>query len=244
MEIGEFLSRWCVWLLSVSFPICEKTLTWILMFHLYQRCFSKLAVLVFYSADKKKKKWPSVPNGCVGLDVLFGCCLSGEKQTHTICLSKQFWHNWKTLQKIQTTFCQRFSRHEHKFMPRWYLVYEDEDEEKENLFMWLFVEQWLLMGVNWFTETDLIWNFRMLTATPAATSLQKVTWMLFRCLCRKKNIRIRKFYWNWKKFKKQNCFFGHVCLGGNKVFELWNLSETNQYKNKNSLWSVNNSFDF
>lgn len=60
----------------------------------------------------------------------------------------------------------------------------------------------------------------------------------------KKTLGSENFSGIKKKFKNQNCFFGHVCLGGNKVFEIWNLSETNQYKNKNSLWSVNNSFDF
>lgn len=104
MEIGEFLSRWCVWLLSVSFPICEKTLTWILMFHLYQRCFSKLAVLVFYSADKKKKSDRQCRMAVLVLMCyLAAVCQVKNRHTQSVCQN-----SFGTTEKHFKRYRQRF----------------------------------------------------------------------------------------------------------------------------------------
>lgn len=129
------------------------------------------------------------------------------------------------LSKVQQTWAQ--------FMPRWYLINKDEDEEKENFFNVVICGAVAAYGcelIHW-DRFDL--KFQDVDSNTCSTFPTKKSHEC--CLelsVGRKTLGSENFSGIKKEFKKQNYFFGHVCLSGNKVLEIWNLSETNKYKNK------------
>lgn len=73
------------------------------MFHLYQRCFSKLAVLVFYSADKKKSDRQCRMAVLVLMCYLAAVCQVKNRHTQSVCQN-----SFGTTEKHFKRYRQRF----------------------------------------------------------------------------------------------------------------------------------------
>lgn len=116
------------------------------------------------------------------------------------------------LSKVQQTWAQ--------FMPRWYLINKDEDQEKENFFNVVICGAVAACGcelIHW-DRFDL--KFQDVDSNTCSTFPTKKSHEC--CLelsVGRKTLGSENFSGIKKEFKKQNYFFGHVCLSGNKVLE-------------------------
>lgn len=239
MEIGEFLSRWCVWLLSVSFPICEKTLTWILMFHLYQRCFSKLAVLVFYSADKKKKKVTvSAEWLCWSWCVIWLLFVRWKTDTHNLFVKTVLAQLKNTskdtdnvLSKVQQTRAQIYAQMVPRIQGR-----GRGEREPFHVVICGAVAAYGCELIHWhrfdlkFQDVDGYTCSTFPTKKPHECCLDVSVG--------RKTLGSENFSGIEKKIKKQNCFFGHVCLGGNKVWATWAKQTNTRTKTLCGQWTT------
>lgn len=163
-----------------------------LAFHLYQRCFSKLAVLVFYSADKKKSDRQCRMAVLVLMCYLAAVCQVKNRHTQSVC-KNSFGTTEKHFKRHRQRFVKGSADMSTNLCPdgTWYTRTRTRRKRTFSCgYLWSSGCLWV-----WTDSLRQIWSkisgcWRLhLQHLP----YKKVTWMLFRCLCRRKNIRIRQF---------------------------------------------------